>query len=60
MYSSVCTLSTKVSVKAIILSTIVRDRFSVLEMHLRYAHKKTMSLCFNIANPGIATNVVKD
>lgn len=36
------------------------DRFSVLEMQLRYAHKKTLSLCFNVANPGIATNVVKD
>lgn len=36
------------------------DPFRVLETQLRYAHKKTLSLCFNIANPGIATNVVKD
>lgn len=44
--------------KPFFLST--SDRFSVLEMQLRYAHKKTLSLWFNVANPGIATNVVKD
>lgn len=40
------------------------DLFSVLEMHLRYStshiKKKTLGLCFNLANPGVTADVVKD